>query len=75
MANNGANPICGINAAIDEAKAGIDLLKEKVAEGVASIGDLGALAQTISNKLAEVNVPQVPIVNLQQELEIGRAHV
>lgn len=68
MANNGANPICGINAALDEAKAGIDLLKEKISAGVESIGDVGALAKTIQDKLAEVNIPKVPSVNLQQEL-------
>jgi putative chitinase len=68
MANNGANPICGINAALDEAKAGIDKLKEKLSAGVESIGDVGALAQTIKDKLGEVNIPKVPSVNLQQEL-------
>ena len=60
--------VCGVNAAIDEAKAGIDALKEKITAGVESIGDIGALADTIKNKLAEINVPQVPSVNLQQEL-------
>jgi putative chitinase len=63
-----APKICGINAAIDEVKAGVDMLKEKLAAGVESIGDVGAIAQTIKNKLAEVNIPQVPSVNLQQEL-------
>lgn len=60
--------VCGINAALDEAKAGIDSLKDKLKAGVDSIGDVGALAETIKNKLAEVNVPQVPSINLQQEL-------
>lgn len=60
--------VCGINAALDEAKAGIDALKSKLSAGVESIGDVGALANTIKNKLSEVNIPQVPSVNLQQEL-------
>lgn len=60
--------VCGVNAALDEAKAGIDKLKEKLSAGVESIGDVGALANTIKNKLAEVNVPQIPSINLQQEL-------
>lgn len=60
--------VCGVNAALDEAKAGIDSLKAKLTAGVESIGDIGAIADTIKAKLAEVNVPQVPSVNLQQEL-------
>lgn len=60
--------VCGVNAALDEAKAGIDSLKEKLAGGLASIGDVAALTQTIKDKLAEVNVPQVPSINLQAEL-------
>jgi putative chitinase len=63
-----APKVCGINAAIDEAKAGIDTLKDKINSGLSSIGDIGAIADTIKNKLSEVNVPQVPSVNLQQEL-------
>lgn len=63
-----ANPICGVNAALDEAKAGIDTLKQKIAGGVNSIGDLGGLANTIKSKLSEVNVPQLPTKNLQAEL-------
>jgi putative chitinase len=59
---------CGINASLDEAKAQIDALKEKIAGGLNSIGDLGAIADTIKAKLSEVNIPQVPNVNLQAEL-------
>lgn len=63
-----ANKICGINAAIDEAKAAIDNLKIQISSGVESIGNLGELAQTLKDKLAEVNLPQVPSINLQEEL-------
>jgi len=62
------NKTCGINAAIDEAKAAIDDLKSKISEGVNSIGDLGSLADTIKNKLSEINAPQIPSINLQEEL-------
>jgi putative chitinase len=62
------NQVCGINAALDEAKAAIDNLKAKIQEGVEGVGDLGSLAQTIKDKLSEINVPQVPSVNLQEEL-------
>lgn len=62
------NKVCGINAAIDEAKAGIDQLKAKIQEGVDSIGDLGSLADTIKQKLAEINAEQLPTINLQEEL-------
>lgn len=60
--------ICGVNAALDEAKAGINTLKDKISGGLESIGDLGGLATTIKNKLSEVNVPQLPTTNLQAEL-------
>lgn len=63
-----ADQVCGINAAIDEAKAGIEELKAKIREGVDSIGDLGALADTIKEKLADINAQQIPIINLQEEL-------
>lgn len=59
---------CGINAALDEAKAGIDSLKEKIATGLNGIGDIGSIADTIKNKLQEVNVPQIPSINLKEEL-------
>lgn len=59
---------CGINAALDEAKAGIDNLKEKIAGGLNSIGDLGSIADTIKNKLKEVNVPKLESINLKEEL-------
>lgn len=59
---------CGINAALDEAKAGIDSLKEKISSGLNGIGDIGSIADTIKNKLKEVNVPQLPSMNLREEL-------
>ena len=59
---------CGINAALDEAKAGIDSLKEKISSGLNGIGDIGSIADTIKNKLKEVNVPQIPSINLKEEL-------
>lgn len=59
---------CGINAALDEAKAGIDSLKEKIATGLNGIGDIGSIADTIKGKLQEVNVPQLPSINLREEL-------
>jgi putative chitinase len=59
---------CGINAALDEAKAGIDSLKEKISTGLNGIGDIGSIADTIKNKLKEVNVPQLPSINLKEEL-------
>lgn len=62
------NKTCGINAAIDEAKAAIDQLKAKLSEGVNGVGDLGSLADTIKNKLSEINTPQIPSINLQEEL-------
>ena len=65
---NTSKPICGINASLDEAKAAIDSLKGQIQAGVGSIGNLGDLANTIKAKLAEVNIPKVPITNLQQEL-------
>lgn len=59
---------CGINAALDEAKAGIDSLKEKIGKGLDGVGDIGAIADKIKGKLQEVNVPQVPSMNLREEL-------
>lgn len=59
---------CGINPALDEAKAGIDKLKEKIATGLNGIGDIGSIADTIKGKLQEVNVPQIPSINLREEL-------
>lgn len=59
---------CGANAALDEAKAGIDSLKDKLSAGLDSLTDVGTLTATIKNKLAEVNAKQVPSVSLQEEL-------
>lgn len=59
---------CGVSAALEEAKAGIDSLKEKIKGGLDSIGDLGGIATTIKEKLKEVNVPQNPTIDLQEEL-------
>ena len=59
---------CGASAALEEAKAGIDNLKAKLQGGLDSVGDIGALADTIKAKLAEVNTPKVPSVSLQDEL-------
>lgn len=59
---------CGVNASLDEAKAKIDELKAKISGGLASIGDLGSIADTIKAKLAEVNIPPTPALNLQSEL-------
>ena len=67
MANTTISP-CGVNAALDEAKAEIDKLKAKIAEGLDSIGDLDSLATTIKAKLSEVNVPMMENYNLQAEL-------
>jgi len=63
-----ANNVCGVNAAIAEAKAGIDSLKDKIAGGLNSIGDIGGMADTIKNKLSEVNLPQGTKSNLQEDL-------
>lgn len=59
---------CGVSAALEETKAGIDSLKEKIKGGLDSIGDLGGIATTIKEKLKEVNVPQNPTIDLQEEL-------
>ena len=59
---------CGASAALDEAKAGIDALKAKISGGLESIGDLGAMADTIKAKLQEVNVPKIPSFNLHEDL-------
>ena len=59
---------CGSSAALDEAKAGIDALKAKISGGLESIGDLGAIADTIKAKLQEVNVPKTPSFNLHEDL-------
>lgn len=59
---------CGVNASLDEAKAQIDALKDKISAGLGSIGDLGSIADTIKAKLAEVNIPPTPALNLQSEL-------
>ena len=59
---------CGVNAALDEAKAEIDKLKAKIADGLNSISDLGGIADTIKAKLSSVNIPQMENVNLQAEL-------
>jgi putative chitinase len=68
MANNVTPSPCGVNASLDEAKAAIDDLKAKISQGLDSIGDLGSIADTIKQKLSEVNIPQVENVNLQAEL-------
>lgn len=59
---------CGINTSLDEAMKTIDSLKANIASGLDSIGNIGAIADTIKNKLSEVNIPQIPAVNLQAEL-------
>lgn len=59
---------CGVNAALDEAKAKIDELKAKIAGGLDSIGDLGSISDTIKSKLASVNTPKIENVSLQAEL-------
>ena len=59
---------CGVNAALDEAKAKMDELKAKISGGLDSISDLGGIADTIKAKLAEVNIPKIENVNLQAEL-------
>lgn len=59
---------CGINAALDEAKAGIDNLKDKIKGGLDEISDIGAMTQKIKDKLSEVNVPQIPETDLRAEL-------
>lgn len=59
---------CGQSAALEEAKAGIDSLKEKIKGGLDSIGDLGAMTETIKAKMAEINPPKAPSVGLQDEL-------
>jgi putative chitinase len=63
-----SNSPCGINAALDEAKAGKDILKEKISGGLASVGDLGSAATTIKEKLKEVNVPKLESINLKEQL-------
>jgi putative chitinase len=69
MANTTVTPSpCGVNASLDEAKAAIDELKSKISEGLNAIGDLGSIADTIKEKLSEVNVPQIENFNLQAEL-------
>lgn len=63
----GASP-CGANAALEEALAGIDSLKEKLKGGLDSLTDVGALTEKVKAKLAEVNPTKTPSINLQQEL-------
>ena len=64
---SGISP-CGVNAALEEAMAGIDSLKEKLAGGLESLTDVGALAETVKSKLSEVNAIKPAATNLQQEL-------
>lgn len=64
---SGVSP-CGVNAALEEAMAGIDSLKEKLAGGLESLTDVGALSATIKAKLSEVNAVKPAATNLQQEL-------
>jgi hypothetical protein len=59
---------CGSNASLEEAKAKIDELKNKISGGLGSIGDLGSITDTIKAKLAEVNIAPTPSLNLQAEL-------
>ena len=59
---------CGSSAALEEAKAGVDALKEKIQGGLDSIGDLGGIADKIKEKLSEVNIPKNNSVSLQEEL-------
>lgn len=63
-----ANSPCGVNAAMEEAAAGIDNLKASISGGLDSIGSIGALTDTIKAKLAEANPPKPPSMNLQEEL-------
>jgi putative chitinase len=63
-----ANPICGINAAVDDLKAGIDSLKDSISQGLDGLGSISDITKTIGAKLSEINVPEVPKVNLQDEL-------
>ena len=59
---------CGANAALEEAAAGIDNLKESLSAGLESVSDIGALTATIKKKMAEANPPKPPSSNLQEEL-------
>lgn len=59
---------CGVNAALEEAMAGVDSLKEKLKGGLDSIGDIGSIVNTVKSKLAEVNAKAPIATNLQQEL-------
>lgn len=59
---------CGVNAALEEAMAGVDSLKEKLKGGLDSIGDIGSIVNTVKGKLAEVNAKAPAATNLQQEL-------
>jgi len=59
---------CGVNAALEEAMAGIDSLKDKLKGGLESLGDVSSIAATVKAKLAEVNEKAPIATNLQQEL-------
>jgi hypothetical protein len=59
---------CGLNASLGEALSQIDALKEKISGGLDSIGDLGAIADKIKEKLNAVKVPEIPQLDLQTEL-------
>jgi len=59
---------CGLSASLDEALSQIDTLKQKISGGLNSIGDLGAIANSIKEKLGEIKVPEIPELDLQTEL-------
>jgi putative chitinase len=59
---------CGLSGTLNEALTQIDSLKQKIAGGLDSIGDLGAIADAIKEKLGEIKVPEIPELDLQTEL-------
>jgi putative chitinase len=59
---------CGLSGTLNEALTQIDSLKQKIAGGLDSIGDLGAIANSIKEKLSEIKVPEIPELDLQTEL-------
>lgn len=59
---------CGLSASLDEALSQIDTLKQKIAGGLDSIGDLGAIAASIKEKLGEIIQEETPELDLQTEL-------
>ena len=59
---------CGLSGSLSKAMEQIDSLKQKLAGGLDSIGDLGAIADSIKNTLGEIKVPEIPSIDLQTEL-------